>query len=359
MSNLKLNLAVAIACLALLGHRMNVVGPTEAIAEALGISNLPAYVRWRDAYRPLHPVLFAARALDLHDLLEPALAHALEQPVATQRHRALRALVTDQGFGVYSLPVLRRSFCRMLAEEITYFTHSDHVSKAPTSMHDYGVVLGSGGLEGLEHLMDVIRDAVLTPLTEALYEEAVGAAGEDGASTSAAAAAERAYSRLREHAGGRPTASRSVQFSNHHAFVVRYNASEMAGLDMHHDASDVTLNVCLEQRQPSVTKVIAQSGSQSELRFCGFVGDAEHRKRSVTLLHAEGIGIVHLGTHRHGVRHTCSRTRQSRAGRIVACTTSSAADVSCSRSARDCAGDGRDGRGCASPKLDLVGPNEP
>ena len=60
---------------------------------------------------------------------------------------------------------------------------------------------------------------------------------------------------------------------HHRSFFVRYTADEAAGgdrgLDMHHDASEVTLNVCLG-------RAFAGAG----LRFCGRFGDADHRARA-------------------------------------------------------------------------------
>ena len=35
------------------------------------------------------------------------------------------------------------------------------------------------------------------------------------------------------------------EFTSHHSFMVQYKQGEDLGLDMHHDDSDVTLNVCL------------------------------------------------------------------------------------------------------------------
>ena len=34
-------------------------------------------------------------------------------------------------------------------------------------------------------------------------------------------------------------------FDSHHSFMVQYRQGEDLGLDMHHDDSDVTMNVCL------------------------------------------------------------------------------------------------------------------
>jgi hypothetical protein len=40
---------------------------------------------------------------------------------------------------------------------------------------------------------------------------------------------------------------------HHHTFMVQYKADQDLGLDMHTDASDVTLNVCLGRQFTGVT----------------------------------------------------------------------------------------------------------
>lgn len=108
---------------------------------------------------------------------------------------------------------------------------------------------------------------------------------------------------------------------------------------MHHDASDITLNVCIqqsiqqdaqqdieqpeedeadEQEQPGasatgkapvearspLTAPPSEAGHQSRegrrlppsaLSFCGVVGSRGHRRHSVTLRHRVGRAVVHLG----------------------------------------------------------------
>lgn len=80
----------------------------------------------------------------------------------------------------------------------------------------------------------------------------------------------------------------------HHSFVVQYKAAELGegdlGLDMHSDASEVTMNVCLGR----------DNFQASDLRFCGAFGSAEHRHEQYQHAHRIGSAVVHLGRHRHG-----------------------------------------------------------
>ena len=56
------------------------------------------------------------------------------------------------------------------------------------------------------------------------------------------------------------------------------------GLDMHHDASEITLNVCL-----------STGFTGAGLRFCGEFGSTDHRITSTVASHQRGRAIVHLG----------------------------------------------------------------
>lgn len=308
MASFWLNFSVAVAILAWLAHRASIVGVFEALAEAVGLVNFQTYIDWRDGYHPRHPSLFSQ---PLHAILEPALATALETPSESSRRRALRRLVTHHGHGVFTVPLLSASFCTMLAEEADAFARSEHAAATPsTSMHDYGIILGHAGLQGLDALMASLRDELLALLTPVLFQWIADESDEKPEEDAAAASA---YQRILDNAGISHRHQHDGQqqqpaFADHHAFVVSYNSSEMAGLDMHHDASDITLNVCLLRQHASESGgERANSGMPSEpaaiagdLRFCGRVGDRAHRKRTVTLEHRVGTAVIHLGTHRHG-----------------------------------------------------------
>ena len=280
MAAARTNAAILLAMCAWFAHRVLVVGLLEAIAEIAGLSSVPAYIAWRDKYQPLHLELFASGASIRH-WLDPALARALESQDVAQRSMALRELAIDHGHGVYTVPLFQASFCTALSAEMTNFWHSGHWSAAPNSMNEYGVVIGADGVVGLDGLMAQLRDEVLHALALAFFN-------------------------------GRA----DTPLASHHSFVVRYNQSEQPDLDMHHDASDVTLNVCLEScsdadRSDAInsSRVVggaARAGphppapSPIELRFCGHVGEPAHRQRTVTVQHALGQAVIHLGSHRHG-----------------------------------------------------------
>jgi len=117
--------------------------------------------------------------------------------------------------------------------------------------HRYGVLVDE---IGLERLFDELRQRVLAPLAEALYPAA------------------------RQHA-----------LDHHHAFSVRYAQAGDRRLDMHHDDSEVTLNVCLGRHFEG-----------AGLTFCGLYGSKEYRRHSVTYAHQPGHAVLHLGRQRHG-----------------------------------------------------------
>lgn len=315
MASARVNAALLVVIAAWLIHRATKVGVIEAAAELIGIAQMPAYVDWRDAYRPLHRDLFS---MPLHAVIEPSLAQALSLNDLPARRAALRRLVTSHGHAVFTVPLLRVDACTRFAEEARHFAASEQGAGAarPNSMNRYGIVLGPDGLDGLNALLAQIRVEVLSPLVDALFQSPEGGAEMPAAYHAAAAAAS------------------SEALVEEYAFIVRYNESEQQSLDMHHDASDVTLNVCLESeadeeredqaddeghveehgsRDDDSPGVIAASSGlgvglaaersdapPSQLRFCGLVGDVAHRRRSVTLSHAVGTAVIHLGAHRHG-----------------------------------------------------------
>ena len=88
---------------------------------------------------------------------------------------------------------------------------------------------------------------------------------------------------------------------HHHSFMVQYRAGEDLGLDMHTDACDVTLNVCL-----------GREFTGAGLTFCGLRGEANarpERKFQYRHTHVIGRAIVHLGHHRHGADDLVSGER--------------------------------------------------
>ena len=281
MARTTINLAIVVVVAAYLWHRIRVVGPYAAIAELVGLGGV--YEMWEHSYHPLHRTLFGRQ--HAADWLDASLLSAMTQDNATRRESILE-LAQHHGHGIYSLPFLREDAARRLGQETANFVKQGHLSASPNSMNDYGVVLSPDGLDGLDGMLDVVYEAFAT-LNAALYAVDSPAVDTSEAAASAASAA---------RADGCCAA--------HHAFVVQYNASEQRGLDMHHDASDVTLNVCLEQDDAVATL-------SSRLNFCGFVGDASHRKRTISYRHSVGRAVIHLGAHRHGATDILAGTRQN------------------------------------------------
>jgi len=119
-------------------------------------------------------------------------------------------------------------------------------------MNNYGVILNS---IGLEHTMDTLQRTCVRPLVDAIF----------------------------------PTEGAHVD--HHHTFMVQYKADEDLGLDMHTDACDVTLNVCL-----------GRDFTGAGLTFCGLRGEGSRPERKFQYRHAHVIGraVLHLGHHRHG-----------------------------------------------------------
>ena len=58
------------------------------------------------------------------------------------------------------------------------------------------------------------------------------------------------------------------EFDQHHTFVCQYMLGQDTSLDMHHDDSDVTLNVCLGKDFEGAT-----------LSFCGSIFDGKQHRR--------------------------------------------------------------------------------
>ena len=72
---------------------------------------------------------------------------------------------------------------------------------------------------------------------------------------------------------------------HHHSFMVQYKQGEDLGLDMHTDACDVTLNVCL-----------GKEFTGAGLTFCGLRGGEEGNERRFTYrhTHVKGLSLIHI-----------------------------------------------------------------
>jgi hypothetical protein len=198
---------------------------------------------------------------------------------------AWRTHVTEQYPGIYTFDMFTKQFCNSFIEEVALYEASALPRRRPNTMNNYGLILNDIGMYGL---MSALMEMYLVPLVQLLYYEEPVAYGLD----------------------------------HHHSFIVQYQRSAVAsavktktgtdpvvasaaptataastaappgdkGLDMHHDSSEVTVNVCLGKEG-------FQGGG---LRFCGLAGTSTYRSLQYTLQHVIGRAVVHLGRHRHG-----------------------------------------------------------
>lgn len=164
---------------------------------------------------------------------------------------------------VYSFPCFSNDFLRIFNEEIANFYEASEKFQIPihrpNSMNNYGVIVNQ---IGLRPMITAFQQEFLWPISRRLFPE------------------------------------QASQFDDHHSFIVRYQADEDLGLDMHTDDSDVTFNVCL-----------GDEFTGASLSFCGTMGAADHRHHSLTYQHQVGRAILHLGMRRHGADDIETGTR--------------------------------------------------
>jgi hypothetical protein len=160
-----------------------------------------------------------------------------------------RVLKKETDTGIYSFQMFTEEFCRELVEEVESMEASGLPILRPNSMNNYGVILDDFGFSPFfEHLREFIL-----PISSKLY-------GEIGS-----------------------------HLDSHHAFIVQYKIGEDLDLDFHYDDSEVTLNVCLGKK--------FTGGS---LYFQGLLEKPETHGENFEFLHKQGLGIIHVGKHRHG-----------------------------------------------------------
>lgn len=196
--------------------------------------------------------------------LDPAFLQVLRKlrkdGVSQAKRRGLvRKLVTEEADGIFSLPVFTHEFCSMFIEELENFYASKLPAKRPNSMNNYGVIIND---IGMEDMINSFQERALQPLVGMLFPV-------EGA-----------------------------ELDGHHSFIVRYKQGEDTHLDVHHDDSDVTFNVCL-----------GRNFTGSGLVLCGRKGYPDHRFHRHTYKHQVGQAILHLGRHRHGADDISSGER--------------------------------------------------
>jgi hypothetical protein len=174
------------------------------------------------------------------------------------RNASVRSLVTEVSPGIFTFELLSPLFCDLLLSELERYENSGMPLMRPNSMNNYGLVLN--GPIGLERLMDSLQRCVVAPIAQALFGREAG---------------------------------EGDNLDHHHAFVVQYKPTQDKGLDMHTDACDVTLNVCL-----------GKNFTGGGLTLCGLRGGGGgvggERKLRLVHQHRRGHAILHLGRQRHG-----------------------------------------------------------
>lgn len=221
------------------------------------------------------------------DVMDGALLHEwLAEPLRallSRRNNACeadwRGLVEELSPGIFAFDLFTHAFCDLLVREVDCFEATPLPRRRPNTMNTLGLVVNEIGLEPL--MTEILRQ-VIAPVAAALYP------GEP-------------------HCGS---------LDHHHSFVVEYRLPNKnaltfdqggvgdggdAGLDMHHDASEATLNVCLGR----------EGFEGAGLRFCGRFGSSDHRHTQLVAAHVKGRAILHLGRHRHGADDITSGERMN------------------------------------------------
>lgn len=164
---------------------------------------------------------------------------------------------------VYTFPMFSKEFCDRLAtafvKEKEYAAKHSIPVRRPNNMNTSGAIMSALGMESL---MDVLQDRILEPIGQKLF------------------------------------AQTGSEFTDHHSFLVHYEAGHDLGLDMHTDDSDVTYNLCLKQ-----------DFTGAKLQVCGIMGEPDHRHGRLAYEHKQGWVICHLGRQRHGADNIDSGVR--------------------------------------------------
>mmetsp|Transcript_13611 Transcript_13611/g.27501 ORF Transcript_13611/g.27501 Transcript_13611/m.27501 type:complete len:320 (-) Transcript_13611:79-1038(-) len=221
-----------------------------------------------EVYRPLrkHPALFEPHIPE--EWLAPELVKVVQafRDAPEPGPRGADALglappgtLREEVWEVYSFPCFSNLFMKMFKEEIRNFYKSGIPARRPNSMNNYGVIVNE---IGMRPMITAFQQQYIWPLARRLFPE------------------------------------EGERFDDHHSFIVRYQASEDLGLDMHTDDSDVTFNVCLGDEFTGAT-----------LTFCGQIGTPAHRQLTHTYSHELGRAVIHLGSRRHGADDIASGRR--------------------------------------------------
>jgi len=249
--------AIAARCVAWLeGPRSDGERDAWSAAEAKTARKRAAVVEFRDRYA-VSDWAKGGRGLE-----EPALVSDWAKRGRGLEAPALGLPIVEIAPGAYAFPLFTEAFCARLLADLDAWERSPLPRRRPNSMNAGGLVVNDCGME---RLGDDLLENIVGPLAAKLFGDEV-------------------FARSLDH---------------HHLFAVRYAVGEDETLAMHHDASEVTLNVCL-----------GTAGFEGgALQFCGRVGDGDHRAASGAFDHRVGTAVLHLGRHRHGVARLVSGER--------------------------------------------------
>lgn len=200
--------------------------------------------------------------------LAPKLRDIVKDPtsIKASNDSHWRRLLREEFDGVYSFELFTPEFCKMLIEEVDNYEGTSLPRRRPNTMNKAGLIVNEIGLEGL---MTSLLQHIISPISQVCFPHELFA----------------------------------TTLDHHHSFVVEYSASPTEKdkfLDMHHDSSEVTLNVCL-----------GKEFEGSGLRFCGHFGSSTHRSLKHIYEHVIGRGIIHLGRQRHGADTITSGNRMN------------------------------------------------
>jgi len=211
-------------------------------------------------YKPLYPHLRRLEGWELDEELAKAVG-----PEGSRQ--AIMQILTKVGQGLYTFKMLSDKSCREFIEEVEYFEKWCKVMnlapQRPNSMNNYGAMLDDFGFE---IVLDELVSKIVNPLSKIVYPYL-------------------------------------LHLDSHHGFIVEYQMGKDVKLNFHVDDSEVTLNVCL-----------GKQFEKGELYFGG-VRCQYHQQTAASaqehkyVSHQPGIGLLHVGKHRHAAQKITSGHR--------------------------------------------------
>jgi len=168
---------------------------------------------------------------------------------------------------LFTFKMLSDKTCKEIIEEVEHFESwckSYHLApERPNTMNNYGAILDNFGFK---KPLDDLMINIINPLASVFYP-------------------------------------RVGTLDNHHGFIVEYQIGKDTKLDFHVDDSEVTLNLCL-----------GKQFLNGELYFggvrCHLHQQTDPKQgEDVYVSHQPGIGLLHLGKHRHAARKISSGHR--------------------------------------------------